>query len=334
MAVTKPIGGTLSNLLSTASMRYFFEVSQAGSFRQAAEKLGIAPSAVHRQVGLLEAQIGTALLQRARGRDGVRLTAAGELLVFRISRAMREVSIGITEIEELRKVRRGKVRVGTTDMVAIDVIAPFLPTFLEDNPRIEVDVRVADKADLLANQSRMQFDMLLAFNTPPVIGLKAVAEFKTTNYAVVRSGHLLSGKSSTTLAECAQFPLALVNDSSVHEGIISLMEAAAGVKPKVVVTANSYAFMREAVATGAAISIQAAFDGDLRFRNPGLAYVPIRDPLGRFGTLSCLVPAPKRLSVAAEFFVSAITAFLVSRLTEPKPVVGERHSAGKSSIIT
>jgi DNA-binding transcriptional LysR family regulator len=314
MPITKLNPPSLAHALSSAPIRYFFEVSQAGSFRQAAEKLGIASSAVHRQVGLLEAQLGTSLLQRGRGREGVRLTAAGELLIYRISRAMREVAIGITEIEDLRKIRRGKVRVGSPDMLAMDAIAPFLRDFLEDYPRIEVDVRIADKADLLANQNRMQFDLLLSFNTPPLIGLKVVAEFEMQSYAVVPAGHPLGAKESTSLAECAQFPLALINDASVQEGIITRMEAAAGFKPRVVLTTNSYAFMREAVAGGSAISIQAAFDGGLRYRNPGLSYVPIRDPLGRFSTLGCLVPVSRRLSTAADLFVSTITASLASQL--------------------
>ena len=75
------------NALSSPAIRYFFEVAQAGSFRQAAENIGIAVSAVHRQVGMLEKQLRTPLLQRNRGRDGVRLTAAGEVLTHRIGRA-------------------------------------------------------------------------------------------------------------------------------------------------------------------------------------------------------------------------------------------------------
>ncbi len=311
--VAKPAGLFLNNALSSPPMRYFYEVSQAGSFRQAAERLGIAASAIHRQVGLLEAQLGTALLQRSRGRDGVRLTAAGEVLVYRIARAMREVSTGIAEIEDLRKVRRGKVRLGSPDMLAIDVIAPFLREFHERHPRIEVDVRVADKADLLSNQERMQFDMLLSFNVPPLISLKVLAEFKTQSYAVVPSRHPLSEKSSTSLAECAQFPLALVNDASVNEGIISRMEAAAGFKPKMVLTTNSYAFMREAVASGAVISIQAAFEDEMRYPHPGLSYVPLRENLGKFSTLACLVPATRRMSSAADVFASTFIESLNGR---------------------
>ncbi|TCR80877.1 LysR family transcriptional regulator [Rhizobium sp. BK376] len=314
MKTSKIAPSSIANSLSAAPIRYFFEVSQAGSFRQAAEKLGIASSAVHRQVGLLEAQLGTALLQRGRGREGVRLTAAGELLVYRISRAMREVSIGIAEIDDLRKVRRGKVRVGSPDMLAIDAIAPFLRQFLEDNPRIEVDVRIADKAELLANHERLQFDLLLSFNTPQLIGLKVLAEFEMQSYAVVPAGHPISAKDFTSLAECAQFPLALINDPAVKEGILTRMEATAGFKPRVVVTTNSYAFMREVVASGSAISIQAAFEGELRYRNPELAYVPIRESLGRFSTLGCLVPVSRRLSAAADLFIGSITASLASRL--------------------
>jgi DNA-binding transcriptional LysR family regulator len=296
----------LRNALSSPAIRYFFEVAQAGSFRQAAENIGIAVSAVHRQVGLLEKQVRTPLLQRSRGREGVRLTAAGEVLVYRIRRAMHEVSVAITEIDGLKEVKRGKIIIGSTDTLAMDLLAPFLVTFRETNPRIDFDVRIAEKAEIIAHYERMQLDLLLLYNAPVQIGLRTLAEFKPLSYAVVSESHPLAERKSTTLAECAQFPLTLVNDAAVQDGIVERMASNTGVKPKIVLTTNSYALMRASVAAGLAISVQAALSGRYRPRYTGLAFIPIRDPMGRFSTLSCCVPATKRLTPAADLFVSRL----------------------------
>ena len=302
------------NALSSPAIRYFFEVAQAGSFRQAAENIGIAVSAVHRQVGMLEKQLRTPLLQRNRGRDGVRLTAAGEVLTHRIGRAHKEVAAAIAEIDGLKEVRRGKVIVGSTDTLAMDLLAPFLLTFRGQHPNIDFDVRIGERPDVLANYERMQLDVLLLYNAPAQIGLRTVAEFKPSSYAVVAEHHALAKHRSTTLAECAQFPLTLINDLPVQDGILSRMAGETGAKPKVAVTTNSYAFMRATVASGVAISIQAALEPPFRPRYPGLALVPIRDPMGRFSTLSCCTPATKRLSPAAELFVDAIVTALSASL--------------------
>jgi DNA-binding transcriptional LysR family regulator len=316
----------LRNVLSSPAIRYFLEVAQAGSFRQAAENVGIAVSAIHRQVGLLEKQLGTSLLQRNRGRDGVRLTAAGEVLVYRIQRAMQEISGAIAEINGLKDVKRGKVTVGSTDTLAMDLLAPFLLTFRKSHPRIDFDVRIAEKTEIIANQERMQLDLLLLYNAPVQIGLRTVAEFKLSSYAVVSACHPLTERKSTTLAECAEFPLALVNDAAVQEGIIGRMARDTGVKPKITLSTNSYAFMRATVATGLAISIQAALEGCYSPRYAGLAYVPIRDSMGRFSTLSCCVPATRRLTPAADLFVDRLVRSLSEDLKSDAPKLqGDDH---------
>ena len=298
------------NVISSPAMRYFFEVAQAGSFRQAAESLGIAPSAVHRQVGILEEQLETSLLQRSRGRDGVRLTAAGEALLHRLTRAMLEMSTAIGEINDLRKAKRGKVRLGVTDTIAIDVVAPYLGEFSSLHPRVDVEVRVSEKAYLFTNFERVQLDVLLAYNAPTQIGLRTAREIRLPCYVVMRRDHPLAQRKVISLAECAQYPLALNDDSAVLDGIVGRIAAAAGSRPRIALTSNSYAFMREAMAFGDTISIQGAFGGRFRHRHEGLVYVPLRESLGRFSMLGVYVPASRRLSAAADLLVSGLSVAL------------------------
>ena len=60
-------------------LKYFDETARAGSIRQAAERLHVAPSAVNRRIKDLEAELGVPLFERLP--RGMRLTAAGELFV-------------------------------------------------------------------------------------------------------------------------------------------------------------------------------------------------------------------------------------------------------------
>src|SRR5258707_8848398 len=59
-----------------SALRYFLETARLGSIRRAAEKLYVAPSAVSRQIALLERNFGAPLFERHVA--GVRLTQAGE----------------------------------------------------------------------------------------------------------------------------------------------------------------------------------------------------------------------------------------------------------------
>lgn len=62
-------------MLVSPSVRYFLEVAQQGSIRSASETLLVAPSAVSRQVQLLEKELGVGLFERSA--TGMALTSAG-----------------------------------------------------------------------------------------------------------------------------------------------------------------------------------------------------------------------------------------------------------------
>ncbi len=63
-------------MLYNAHLDTFITVVEAGSFRQAAEQMNISPSAVLKQIGLLEKDLGVTVFNRSR--KGVSLTKAGE----------------------------------------------------------------------------------------------------------------------------------------------------------------------------------------------------------------------------------------------------------------
>ena len=63
-------------MLYNAHLDTLIRVVEAGSFRQAAEQMHISPSAVLKQIGLLEKDLGVTVFDRSR--KGVTLTKAGE----------------------------------------------------------------------------------------------------------------------------------------------------------------------------------------------------------------------------------------------------------------
>ena len=63
-------------MLYKAQLDTLSRVVEAGSFRQAAEQMHISPSAVLKQIGLLEKDLGVTVFDRSR--KGVTLTKAGE----------------------------------------------------------------------------------------------------------------------------------------------------------------------------------------------------------------------------------------------------------------
>ena len=104
----------------TKLLAHIVEVARAGSIRKAAEHLNLTASAMNRRIQDLEAELGTPLFER-RAR-GVRLTTAGEMFVRYARTQIAEVEQLRSQIEDLRGVRRGPVRLACSQAVAHDFL--------------------------------------------------------------------------------------------------------------------------------------------------------------------------------------------------------------------
>src|SRR5487761_2654850 len=116
------------------ALRYFGETVRTGSMRQAAERLHVAASAVNRQILKLEDQLQCKLFDRLA--EGVRLTAAGEVLYHHILRLERDLDQAISQIDDLRGLRRGHVAIASEDGIGRDFVPPVLAAFSRDFPRV------------------------------------------------------------------------------------------------------------------------------------------------------------------------------------------------------
>jgi DNA-binding transcriptional LysR family regulator len=95
--------------LELRHLRYFAAVAEAGTFTRAAERLFIAQPTLSQQIGRLEQLVGTALLHR--GRDGVRLTAAGAVLVDAARDVLSLVDHGVSQARQAAGLGRPRLRV-------------------------------------------------------------------------------------------------------------------------------------------------------------------------------------------------------------------------------
>src|SRR3954470_18003845 len=88
----------------------FRAVAHARSFSRAAEQMSLTQPSVSHQVALLETEIGVRLLDRGRG--GLRLTQAGEVLLEHADHVAWRLQLADTQITDLAEDRRDQVRLG------------------------------------------------------------------------------------------------------------------------------------------------------------------------------------------------------------------------------
>ncbi len=148
------------------ALQVFRTVVEQGGFTAAAQKLNISPSAATKNIAGLEAHLGAQLLNRSTRR--IALTEHGrsfyEAAVAILSR-LEEAEISVSEANSMA---RGLVRIAMPSSFGRVTFTPELPTFLDENPGITLDVHFSDvTVDLikegfdLAVRSREQEDSRL-----------------------------------------------------------------------------------------------------------------------------------------------------------------------------
>ncbi|QEU08037.1 LysR family transcriptional regulator [Paracoccus yeei] len=118
-------------------------VAELGSFRGAADRLGIAPSAVSQAVALLEADLGVRLL--ARTTRSTRPTDEGARLLERVGRALDEIGAALAETAARPEVPSGALRITMPHLAADEVVMRRIPEFVARYPLIELDIRTSDR---------------------------------------------------------------------------------------------------------------------------------------------------------------------------------------------
>jgi DNA-binding transcriptional LysR family regulator len=104
-----PAGTQAPQGLELRHLRYFAAVADAGTFTHAAEQLYIAQPTLSQQIRRLEQAVGTPLL--VRGRDGVRLTTAGAVLLDVCRDVLSLVDHGVSRTRQAAGLGRQRLRV-------------------------------------------------------------------------------------------------------------------------------------------------------------------------------------------------------------------------------
>ena len=96
--------------MNLRTLRVFVEVVRQGGFSQAAQVVSLTQSSVSKAVRTLEDELGTPLLNRIGHKS--ELTAAGEIAYRRALVLLAERNDLIAEINELRDLKGGTLRIG------------------------------------------------------------------------------------------------------------------------------------------------------------------------------------------------------------------------------
>ncbi len=113
-------------------------VADQGSFRRAAELLGLTPSAVSHAISSLEAELGFSLLNR--GKNGVTLTNYGERLLPFVNGVLNSDESLRQAIAEFNGLKQGKIKVGCFSSVCTNWMPQIMRSFQKEYPAITIEL--------------------------------------------------------------------------------------------------------------------------------------------------------------------------------------------------
>ncbi len=201
-------------------------VARLRHFTRAAEELHVAQSALSHQVSQLERQLGAPLFERTSRR--VRPTEAGTVLARRARRVIAELDGAVAEIDELRGLRRGRVRIGAL-LPAGEIDVPgIVARFSHAYPGIEVGLHEGIAGDMFERLTAGDLDAAFCFAGGDVPDQLVVHRLSRDEVIAAFAPPSAPRTRSVTLADLGQRPLVAMRRGSAITRALEERLTAAG----------------------------------------------------------------------------------------------------------
>lgn len=140
-------------------LTYFVAVAEARHFTRAAEAVHVSQPSLSQQIRALENELGAELFSRARG--NIALTDAGETLLPLARRILADAESARREVQELVRLRRGRIRLGATPSICTGLLPDVLRAYHDRHPGIELLLEEGGSHDLVRQLARGALDIAL-----------------------------------------------------------------------------------------------------------------------------------------------------------------------------
>ncbi|RDS84163.1 LysR family transcriptional regulator [Dyella psychrodurans] len=123
-----------------ASLAAFLQVAELHSFRAAASRLSVTPSALSQTMRQLEERMGVRLLNRTT--RSVSLTDAGSRLFDEVRPAFGQICGALEDLNRKRKRPTGMLRIYASPGAASATVSPVWERFLSNYPEVQLELRI------------------------------------------------------------------------------------------------------------------------------------------------------------------------------------------------
>ncbi|TFZ05017.1 LysR family transcriptional regulator [Ramlibacter rhizophilus] len=298
--------------LHPKALRYVAAVAQLGSVQAAAREVSISASAVDRQILLLEEDLGVPLFERLP--RGMRLTAAGELLLALSQRWKADLNRTLSDIRQLQGVSHGELRLAAMDSHVNGFLPEFVVAVGREHPGIQLEVDIASPDDAVNLLAKGGVDVAVAFNVKPQRELNIIWSAALPLGCAVAANHALAREERVDLKDVAAWPLAVQSRALAIRQYLErrhgwLLEQA---RPPLVT--NSLQLVKSLVRSGGHVALTSELDMGPEILDGAVRFIPLRDKSAQPQSVSVATSAgrspPRMARIMAELLARHVQDYM------------------------
>ena len=235
-------------------LKAFLAIAEAKTFTAGARRVNVTQAAISMQIRQLEEEVGLPLFTRTPRR--VILTEAGEHLLERARKILREHDAAVAEIAEIAGSEHGRLRIGAASgTFAMNQLPVILQEIRRKYPNSELTVTAGTSSRLVDRILHGEIDT--AFVSLPVVNLSISTEslFSDEIVAVAWPGHPLAKEKYISAATLAGENLILGERGGNTRRMIDEFFAAANVRPNITMELSRQEAINRMVEIGMGVGI-------------------------------------------------------------------------------
>lgn len=236
------------------SLKYIDAVVKAGSIRGAADSLAITSTALNRRILAIEEELGVPIFERLP--HGVRLSAAGELLIHHIRNQISDMERVKSQIADLSGVRRGHVAIACSQALLPYFLPIQIAQYRRDHPNVTFGVHLRDREAAERALVDHTADIAIVFEPVRLADFMTLTRVYQPVHAVMGADHPLAGKETIRLSDCLSYPIALPTTPYGVRHLLDIAVQSANLRLEPVIQSDSFEFLRNHAVAENIISFQ------------------------------------------------------------------------------
>lgn len=254
-------------------LELFLEVATTLNFTRAAENQHIAQPAISKSIQKLEQELQLTLIDRSSKQ--ISLTPEGLVFLHHVREILTKVNDMKTEMNELRGLEKGEIRIGLPSMIGSYFFPPIIKNFKKAYQHLQISVVEEGSMQIQRLVERKEIDLGIIVIDEPPEELNYFPLLHEEMVVCAPKSHPFAHKPFISYHELIHEPLVLFKEGYFQRHLIQQSSKMTGVAPNVTFTSNQLSLIQSLVREGLGITL---FLRTVARSDPALTAIPLHPP--------------------------------------------------------